>query len=77
MKNKMQKAIFLDRDGVLLNDAGRYYINKTDDIIINTGVIDALKRFTDMGFLLVVISNQGELQNRFIPKKMLKRYIVS
>jgi len=65
----MQKAIFLDRDGVLLNDVGQYYIYKTDDIRINKGVIDALKRFTDMGFLLIVISNQGGIAKQIYTKK--------
>jgi len=69
----MQKAIFLDRDGVLLNDAGRYYIYKTDDIIINNGVIDALKRLTNMGFLLVVISNQGGIAKQIYTKEDVEK----
>lgn len=69
----MQKAIFLDRDGVLLNDTGQYYIYKTDDIIINTGVIDTLKRFTDMGFLLIVISNQGGIAKQIYTKKDVEK----
>ena len=69
----MQKAIFLDRDGVLLNDAGRYYIYKTDDIIINNGVIDALKRLTNMGFLLVVISNQGGVAKQIYTKEDVEK----
>jgi len=69
----MQKAIFLDRDGVLLNDAGRYYIYKTDDIIINNGVIDALKRITNLGFLLVVISNQGGIAKQIYTKEDVEK----
>ncbi|MCD6566563.1 MAG: HAD family hydrolase [Bacteroidales bacterium] len=69
----MQKAIFLDRDGVLINDAGRYYIYKTDDIIINNGVIDALKRLTNMGFLLVVISNQGGVAKQIYTKEDVEK----
>ena len=69
----MQKAIFLDRDGVLLNDTGHYYIYKTDDIIINTGVIDALKIFTDMGFLLIVISNQGGIAKQIYTKEDVEK----
>ena len=65
----MQKAIFLDRDGVLLNDEGQYYIHKTDDIKISNGVSDALKRFTDMGFLLIVISNQGGIAKGIYTKQ--------
>jgi len=69
----MQKAIFLDRDGVLLNDAGRYYIYKTDDIIINNGAIDALKRITNLGFLLVVISNQGGIAKQIYTKEDVEK----
>lgn len=69
----MQKAIFLDRDGVLLNDAGHYYIYKTDDIVINNGVIDALKRLTDMGFLLIVISNQGGIAKQIYTKRDVEK----
>ena len=69
----MQKAIFLDRDGVLLNDAGQYYIYKTDDIIINNGVIDALKKITDMGFLLIVISNQGGIAKQIYTKEDVEK----
>jgi len=69
----MQKAIFLDRDGVLLNDAGRYYIYKTDDIRINIGVVDALKKFTDMGFLLIVISNQGGIAKQIYNKEDVEK----
>ena len=69
----MQKAIFLDRDGVLINDAGQYYIYETDDIIINNGVIDALKKFTDMGFLLIVISNQGGIAKQIYTKEDVEK----
>ena len=69
----MQKAIFLDRDGVLLNDVGQYYIYKTDGIKINKGIVDALKRFNDMGFLLIVISNQGGIAKQIYTKKHVEK----
>ncbi len=60
-----QKAIFLDRDGVLnheLND----YICRVEDFEVLTYQIPPLKRFYDEGYLLIVITNQGGIA--------LKRY---
>lgn len=54
-----QKAIFLDRDGVINNDTGHYYIYKVEDFKLNDGVIEGLKLLSKAGFLLIVVSNQG------------------
>lgn len=69
----MQKAVFLDRDGVLLNEAGHYYIYKTDDIRMNNGVVDALKKFTNMGFLLIIITNQGGIAKQIYTKEHVEK----
>jgi D-glycero-D-manno-heptose 1,7-bisphosphate phosphatase len=53
-----QKAIFLDRDGVLNYDPGTYTI-KYDDITILPGVIEFLKWATRENFLLIIITNQA------------------
>lgn len=55
----MQKAVFIDRDGVLNSDVGHYYIFKPDDFVLNEGVVEALKLLVADGFILVVITNQG------------------
>lgn len=55
----MQKAIFLDRDGVINSDVGHYYIYRVEDFLINKGIINSLKRFQDAGYILIIISNQG------------------
>lgn len=54
----MQKAIFLDRDGVLIRERGDYTW-LLEDMQINEGVTEALKAYQDAGFLLIVISNQA------------------
>ena len=41
----MNKAIFLDRDGVINNDSGHYYIYKIEDFKINEGIIESLQKF--------------------------------
>ena len=54
---KKNKAVFLDRDGVLNFERGyTYHLN---DFIVLPGVARVLKQFQDAGFLLIVISNQG------------------
>lgn len=55
----MQKAIFLDRDGVINSDIGHYYIYKIKDFIINKGIVNSLKRFQEAGYMLFIVSNQG------------------
>jgi len=55
----MNKAIFLDRDGVINNNSGGYYIMNIDDFILNRGIVESLQVFADHGFLLIIISNQG------------------
>ena len=53
-----QKAIFLDRDGVINFERGEYNW-KLNDFIINKGIFESLKIFHDNDYLLFIISNQG------------------
>lgn len=55
----MQKAIFLDRDGVINSDIGHYYIYKVEDFVINDGIISSLKKFSKAGYKLFIVTNQG------------------
>jgi len=55
----MKKVIFLDRDGVINNDTGHYYIYKPDDFVLNQGLIEAMQALKFKGYEFVVISNQG------------------
>jgi len=52
------KAIFLDRDGVL-NHEIYDYITRLEDFEVLEYQIPPLKKLYDEGFLLVVITNQG------------------
>lgn len=56
---KFNKAIFIDRDGVINSDVGHYYIFRPEDFVLNEGIIDSLKKFQKAAYLLIVISNQG------------------
>lgn len=53
----MNKAIFLDRDGVINRERGFTY--RLEDFEILPGLVDALKEFRKRGFHIIVISNQS------------------
>ena len=54
----MNKCIFLDRDGVLNVERGEYSY-KPEDFIIEHKVPEALKKLKELGYYLVVITNQA------------------
>ena len=53
----MNKAIFLDRDGTIIID--KSYMHDVGDIELIDNVVKALRLFKQLGFLLVVITNQS------------------
>ena len=55
----LNKAIFLDRDGVINNDEGLYYIFKPEDLKLNEEIIENICKMKDAGYLVIIISNQG------------------
>jgi D-glycero-D-manno-heptose 1,7-bisphosphate phosphatase len=58
MPSEKNKAVFLDRDGVINREQGNY-VTHLEDFIINDGLVGALKEFRRKNYLLIVISNQG------------------
>jgi D-glycero-D-manno-heptose 1,7-bisphosphate phosphatase len=52
------KAIFLDRDGVINYERGEYTFHLSDFKIIE-GVLESLKNWSEKGYLIIIISNQG------------------
>lgn len=61
----MQKAVFLDRDGVINFERGTYNLS-VDDFIINQGVGEAIALIKKHGFLVIVITNQGAIAKGLI-----------
>lgn len=53
----LKKAIFLDRDGVINVDTG--YLHNIKDLRFTFKLIEALSLLKDMGYLLVVVTNQS------------------
>jgi D-glycero-D-manno-heptose 1,7-bisphosphate phosphatase len=50
-------AVFLDRDGTVIEDA--YYPNSPEQVRLLPGAAEALRRLSERGFLLVLVSNQS------------------
>jgi D-glycero-D-manno-heptose 1,7-bisphosphate phosphatase len=51
------KALFLDRDGTLIEEVG--YLRDSKDIRVIRGSVQAVRRANESGFRVVVVSNQS------------------
>lgn len=67
----MKKAIFLDRDGVLNKELGRYTRHK-DEFDVLQHAIESCAKLKDMGYFLVVITNQGGISKGVYSKSDLE-----
>jgi D-glycero-D-manno-heptose 1,7-bisphosphate phosphatase len=52
-----QRAVFLDRDGVLIEE--RHYLHRIDEVAIIPGALPALQRLQGGGLRLFVVTNQS------------------
>lgn len=59
----MNKAVFLDRDGVINHDPGDY-TKSVEEFTINDGALESLKLLVDNGYLLILITNQGGIAKK-------------
>lgn len=64
----LKPAVFLDRDGVINHDPGDY-TTSLQEFKILPGAIEAIKKWSDKGFVIIVITNQGGIAR--------KRYTIS
>ena len=59
----MKKAVFLDRDGTIIED--RHYLHRPDQVAIFPGAGAALKQLQDAGLQLFIVSNQSGVGRGF------------
>ena len=57
MSSNRQKAVFLDRDGVINKEVG--YLHKSKDFEFIDGVFEACQYFQTLGYKLIIITNQS------------------
>lgn len=65
----MNKAIFLDRDGVLIDNQQHYYIWKSDQLKFIDEVFVNLQLLQQKGFQLFIVSNQGGISHGLYTKE--------
>lgn len=66
----MNKAVFLDRDGVLNKELGAY-VTRLEDFEVLDHVPQNLHRLQDAGYLLIVITNQGGIAKQLYTEETL------
>jgi D-glycero-D-manno-heptose 1,7-bisphosphate phosphatase len=57
MRNALSPAVFIDRDGTIMEDC--QYCSRPEDVRIFSGVLEALRRLKSQGFKLIIITNQS------------------
>lgn len=68
---ELRRAVFLDRDGTINEEVG--YVNHPDRFKIIPGVVKAIKILNEMGFLVIVVTNQGGVAKGFFDEKFLNK----
>ena len=66
MKNA--RVVFVDRDGVINEDLFDY-VKEWKDFRLNDGVLEGLKRLSDFGFKVILISNQAGVGDKHFPEE--------
>ena len=64
---KMNKAIFLDRDGTINVDTG--YTYKVEDLKFEQGAIEALQLLQTSDYKLIIVTGQSGIRRRKYSKK--------
>lgn len=73
---KINKALFLDRDGVLMEDAG--YVGSMDRVVIKKEFIDIVRYAKEKGYITIVTTNQAGVSYNYYSEndvKKVHRYI--
>lgn len=67
----LRKAVFFDRDGVLITDTG--YLSDPADICWTPGAQQALALLAARGYLLFVVTNQSGVARGYFPESAIAR----
>jgi D-glycero-D-manno-heptose 1,7-bisphosphate phosphatase len=67
----MKKAIFLDRDGTLVQEVG--YLRMLEDLRFTSRAGEALRIFENLGYLNIVITNQSAVARGMLSPKTLNK----
>lgn len=68
----MRPAVFLDRDGVLIEDVG--YPHREADLRLIPGAAEAVRRWNDEGRVVVVVTNQSGVARGLFPLERMEAF---
>jgi len=74
----MNKAIFLDRDGVINKEIG--YVYRVEDFILTGDIMESLRKLQDAGFIFIVVTNQSGIAKELYTHedvKLVHTYMLS
>lgn len=71
MSSHKQKALFLDRDGVINVDHG--YVGKYENFEYVEGIFDVVRKFQNEGYLPVIVTNQSGIARGYYTEKDFHR----
>ena len=71
MEDGVRPAIFLDRDGTI--NVEKEYLFKKEDFEYMPGVADGLRELSDMGFLLVIVTNQSGIARGYYTEEDFRK----
>ncbi|MFC2020409.1 D-glycero-alpha-D-manno-heptose-1,7-bisphosphate 7-phosphatase [Chloroflexota bacterium] len=66
----MARAVFLDRDGTIIEDTG--YIGKIDRVKFLSGAGKAIKLLNENGFKVIIITNQAGVARGYFSEEAVK-----
>lgn len=69
MKQASKKAIFLDRDGTINVD--KHYLYRKEEFEFIPGTVGALRQLSEMGYLLIIITNQSGIARGYYTEESL------
>lgn len=71
MNAASHKAVFLDRDGTLIEE--KHYLHKVEEVAIFPGAIGALQKLQTAGFKLIMVTNQSGIGRGYFTMNDLER----
>lgn len=67
----MNKALFLDRDGTLIDDVG--YLSDINEIKLIEPMIHICKQYQEQGYKLFIVTNQSGIARGFFDEAFVKK----
>ena len=68
----MNKAVFLDRDGVI-NEKRDDYVKNVNEFVMLTDVAKAIKLLNDRNYLVIIVTNQSAINRGLLSREELSK----